>query len=125
MVHASSIQLSPTIARESAIGLSTEWEGRWQVNSKWGLRFTWQQQGVDREAKALAHRFRNIRAPAPTLPLVALLISLLAFAIWKRDHTRRQGRLALQHHPLADLVAIGVWTVFPSSDTNWLVCLQA
>ena len=42
---------------DSAIGLSTEWEGRWQVNSKWGLRFTWQQQGAAREAKVLAHRF--------------------------------------------------------------------
>jgi hypothetical protein len=42
---------------ESAIGLGTEWEGRWQVNSKWGLRFTWQQQGTAREAKVLAHRF--------------------------------------------------------------------
>ncbi|MGA0375561.1 MAG: DUF4105 domain-containing protein [bacterium] len=42
---------------ESAIGLSTEWEGRWQVNPKWGLRFTWQQQGTVQEAKVLVHHF--------------------------------------------------------------------
>ena len=58
---------------------------------------------------------------SPTLlPLVALLISLLAFAIWKHDHTRRQWAAWLCSIILLLIwLLTEVWTVSPSSDTNW------
>ena len=57
---------------------------------------------------------------SPTLlPLVALLISLLAFAIWKHDHTRRQWAAWLCSIILLLIwLLTEVWTVFPSSNTN-------
>jgi hypothetical protein len=42
---------------ESTLGLGTEWEGRWQIDSTWGLRFSWQQQGTAQETKVLVHHF--------------------------------------------------------------------
>ena len=56
----------------------------------------------------------------PTLlPLAALLIGLLAFAIWKHDHTRRQWAAWLCSIILLLIwLLTEVWTVFPSSDTN-------
>ena len=57
---------------------------------------------------------------SPTLlPLVALLIGLLAFAIWKHDHTRRQWAAWLCSIILLLIwLLTEVWAVFPSSDTN-------
>ena len=50
---------------------------------------------------------------------MALLIGLLAFAIWKHDHTRRQWAAWLCSIILLLIwLLTEVWTVFPSSDTN-------
>jgi hypothetical protein len=58
---------------------------------------------------------------SPTLlPLVALLIGLLAFAIWKQDHTRRQWAAWLCSIILLLIwLLTEVWTVSPSNDNNW------
>ena len=58
---------------------------------------------------------------SPTLlPLVALLIGLLAFAIWKHDHTRRQWAAWLCSIILLLIwMLTEVWTVSASSDINW------
>ena len=57
---------------------------------------------------------------SPTLlPLVALLIGLLAFAIWKHDHTRRQWAAWLCSIILLLIWLLSeVWIQSPSSDTN-------
>ena len=57
---------------------------------------------------------------SPTLlPLVALLISLLAFAIWKHDHTRRQWAAWLCSIILLLIWLLSeVWILSPLSDTN-------
>ena len=61
----------------------------------------------------------KLLSPAP-LPLVALPIGLFAFAIWKQDQKRRQWAAWLCSIILLLIwLLTEVWTVFPSSDTNW------
>ena len=54
------------------------------------------------------------------LPLVALLIGLFAFAIWKQDQKRRQWAAWLCSIILLLIwLLTEVWTVSASSDINW------
>ena len=58
---------------------------------------------------------------SPTLlPLVALLIGLLAFAIWKQDQKRRLWAAWLCSIIILLIwLLTEVWTVSPSNDNNW------